>query len=297
MKNNGVIVVKVIDKKLAKEICLREHYSHKWNANFGTINFGIFRENNDECLGVAAFGNLMNPSSYSSIADDLKQNEIIELNRLWISDELGKNTETVFLSLCFKYIKHHYKEIKLIQSFADGRLGCGTIYKAANFNYYGYTKATFFEAKDNVYHRALLVDTRRLSTMAIMNLMLAKDMLKPFKVKSYRYIYVLDKRIESKIKLIKKDYPKYEKGISYIKDYKQALNAMCRVYVAFKIVNKEEFAEIIYSYIKKNYGDYTYEEIKEMSSSKNMDMFLNDESYQNKLHKGIGKIEEVLVVV
>ena len=290
-KTNGTIEVKLISKDLAKEMCLKYHYSHKWNTNFGIINFGIFRENQNRCLGVASFGNLMNPKSAVNIAKDLKQHEIIELNRLWVSDELGRNIETVFLSLCFKYIKRNHPEIKLIQSFADGRLGCGTIYKASNFKYYGYHETLFFEDISNtntIYHKKLFEDTSRLATLAHKNLLLAKGRLRAFKVKSYRYIYILDKRTEIKLKELK--YPSYEKGKKYIDDYKQTLAVMSRAYIAFMIADKKDFAKIIYEYIEKNYGKHTYEELLKISSSRYMDIFITEERYQNKLIKGINKI-------
>ena len=130
-KNNGILTIKEIDYATAKEMMIKNHYSKKWNNAFGKINFGIFQDG--ELLGGAVFGNLMNTKSYKTITD-LDSDSVIELNRLWIDDILGKNTETIFISSCFKIIKKKYPHIKFIQSFADGRLGCGTIYKASNFN-------------------------------------------------------------------------------------------------------------------------------------------------------------------
>ena len=77
---------------------------------FGTICFGIFIEG--VLLGVAVFGNLMNPKSFHRITDYGKES-LIELNRLWISDELGKNAETLFLGACFKIIKKRTLKLNL----------------------------------------------------------------------------------------------------------------------------------------------------------------------------------------
>lgn len=52
---------------------------------------------------------------------------------------------TKLLSASWKIIKTNYPKVKAVQSFADGRLGCGTIYKASNFKYYGYTESVFYE--------------------------------------------------------------------------------------------------------------------------------------------------------
>lgn len=81
-RNLGTLVVKPIEKSLAKSIIIKNHYSHKWNDSFGIVNFGIFREDSDKCLGTAIFGRMMNSHSFRSISDDLEKDEIIELNRL-----------------------------------------------------------------------------------------------------------------------------------------------------------------------------------------------------------------------
>ena len=155
-KNNGNLLIKEIDYDVAKKMVVKNHYSHTWNTSFGKINFGIYR--GDKLLGCAVYGNLMNPKSTKSITDD---GEIIELNRLWVDDVLGKNTETMFLSATFTIIKNKYPEIVLVQSFADGRLGVGTIYKASNFGYYGKTTSRFFDNGNETFHKVPLENTKR----------------------------------------------------------------------------------------------------------------------------------------
>ena len=54
-KNLGNILIKPVEKELAKEMIIKNHYPHKWNdPSFGKYNYGIFKEEKpDECLGVA----------------------------------------------------------------------------------------------------------------------------------------------------------------------------------------------------------------------------------------------------
>lgn len=50
----------------------------------------------------------MNPGSYTNFGLNDK-NEILELNRMWIDDELGHNAESILISNSFKIIKKKKK--------------------------------------------------------------------------------------------------------------------------------------------------------------------------------------------
>ena len=242
----GKLIIKTIDYQLAKKITLENHYSKKWNTSFGKINFGIFHKN--KLCGVAVFGNLMNPNSYKSISDDIEFDNILELNRMWIDDCLGKNTETMFISGCFKYFKMYKPEIKVIQSFADGRLGCGTIYKASNFGYYGFEKSLFFEnvETNETFHHVPLENTKRPMGFLNKNRLYLDGKMKPFYVKTYRYIYVLNKKC--KIKLKQQPYPEYEKGI-ILSDYKQPIGILSRLFLMYDAINDNVYRDKAYKHI------------------------------------------------
>jgi hypothetical protein len=63
----------------------------------------------------------MNPASQASVVKDTEIDEYLELNRMWLSDEAPKNSESKAISYSIKYIKRKYPKIKWIQSFADER--------------------------------------------------------------------------------------------------------------------------------------------------------------------------------
>ena len=144
----GDLLIKPVEKELARQMVIEHHYSHKWNfGGFGVFNFGIFRADEpDKCLGVAVYGYMKNPTAKIFHHPNPKA-WICELNRLWIDDCLGKNAETVLIAASIKLIRKMDANVVAIQSFADGRLGCGTIYKAANFKYYGFHYTRFLRNK------------------------------------------------------------------------------------------------------------------------------------------------------
>ncbi len=211
----GVLIVKPISKTKSRELIVKHHYSHKWNnASFGVYNFGIFKENAEDeaqCLGVASYGYMKvlkakifthpNPNAW-----------MCELNRMWIDDCLGKNAESILISRSIKLLKKMDSNIVAVQSFADGRLGCGTIYKASNFQYYGKHQTIFLENKrtGEITHQQNLTNTTSRSRYIRDNVAYLLGDFRTFKVHTYRYIYPLCKHF--KFKTQQQPYPLYDKG-------------------------------------------------------------------------------------
>lgn len=132
------IQIKEIPAKLANDLICKNHYS-KTVAQGVQFHIGIFYENT--LYGVAQFGYGIRPADTCKWVKDTLPNQYLELNRLWMNDELGMNSESKSISLCLKYIKSKKPELKWIISFADGMMGkVGTIYQATNFIYTGFRK-------------------------------------------------------------------------------------------------------------------------------------------------------------
>ena len=193
----GRLIIKPVDKALAKELIVANHYSHKWNeGGFGKYNFGIFRaEAPDDCLGVAVYGYMKNPKA-KLFTHPNPNAWMCELNRMWIDDTLGKNAESILIAASIKLLRKLAPDCVAVQSFADGRLGCGTIYKAANFRYYGfhYTKFLRNRRTGEITHEQILTNTTSPSAYLRSNITYLIGDLEVFQVKTYRYIYPLCKR-------------------------------------------------------------------------------------------------------
>jgi hypothetical protein len=66
--------------------------------------------------------------------------ETWELARLFIDDDLPKNSETWLISQGIKWIRKNHKNVKVLVSYADPSVGhSGTIYKASNWKSDGRT--------------------------------------------------------------------------------------------------------------------------------------------------------------
>lgn len=205
-KRHGFVSIDLISKELGRQMIIENHYSHK-NVNTSKYYLGCFIEH--KLVGVASFGCAMNAIPTTKIVTGSSLNNYLELNRLWIKDGVGNNIETVFLGLCWSWIRKHLPEVKWIQSFADGRVGVGTIYQAANFIYCGYHISKFWKDTETniVYHNSILT---RKTRKKYYELEKRKDKLESFNVKTYRYIYFLDKKWKKNLTLESKSYPKLD---------------------------------------------------------------------------------------
>ena len=149
---------------------------------------------NGQFLGVLQYGYAMNPASCSSVVDGTEMNQYLELNRMWLSDSAGRNSESTAISYSIKYIKGKYPRIKWIQSFADERCGCfGIVYQACSFSYYGEHDSVFWTLNGVVYHNSLMTRNPKLSKAAAL-IQNNRDKAKSETLRQFRYIKFIDQR-------------------------------------------------------------------------------------------------------
>jgi hypothetical protein len=122
--------VEIIDKKIAREVIVKNHYSHKFSAC--RYAFGLFG-NDYDLIGVATYGYPVGRLVVKSICSFLQKDEILELTRLWVDDICAKNTESWFIGQTFKWLRNNTK-IKVLISYSDPMFGhVGYIYQATNW--------------------------------------------------------------------------------------------------------------------------------------------------------------------
>lgn len=207
------ITLKMIDKSKCNNIIIKNHYSHKTATDSHTLlHLGVFLDN--ELLGAMQYGYAMNPKSCSNLVEGTKINEYYELNRLWLNDKLPKNSESMVIGLSFKLIKKIRPKIKWIQSFADGRVGVGTIYQATNFLYCGYHTTNFIEFNNELHHEGKFSNYKKSFGRMYKGLQFK---FKRYKFKQYRYIYFLQKKEKKNLLLSILSYPKKENKNNSIK--------------------------------------------------------------------------------
>lgn len=258
-----------ITRDVAREMIVNNHYSKTWHGpTFGRYSLGCF-DSTGTLQGVAAYGYLMNPQSYTRLADINDVSEIVELNRLWLSDEMGHNSESKFLGLTFKWLREH-TPVQVIQSFADGRLGVGTIYKATNFGYYGYSKTQFYRHKESgvTYHNVAFDNTKTAGPFVDRNVEWCEGVLEPFKVKSYRYMLGLNRRARKAIKLPPLPYPEYERGeIPNDPGFERGVNVLVRASLVAEIMGRDDSAQTIRAYVEDRFPAAAIEQARDKAET------------------------------
>jgi hypothetical protein len=214
-KNNYHI--ELIDKQLAKEIIINNHYSKRWSSCRYAL--GLFRD--DKLVGVAVYGFPVGRQVVKSISPILENRDVLELTRLFVEDSEPKNTETMFLSMTFKYLRQH--DVKVIISYSDPMYGhVGTIYQASNFLYQGnntmLVKGFNYKINNEIYHARSA--TAKFGSVRDSVLREVDPNYEKIEIlKKHRYILILDRKMRKKILDTLKhpilSYPKDNKNSSW----------------------------------------------------------------------------------
>jgi hypothetical protein len=121
-----------ISSREATAVVLAHHYLHR--APPISICHGLLNDQGD-LKGVITFGV---PASHHMMkgACPEKPGAVLELNRLWVHDDMPRNTESWFVARSLAAIK----VARIVLSYADTSAGhVGYIYRASNFYYAGWT--------------------------------------------------------------------------------------------------------------------------------------------------------------
>jgi hypothetical protein len=136
--------VSKIDQRSACLFVSQHHYAG--GMGNAAIPFGLFDNPTSKLMGVIAFHAPISENVRASVFGEDHKDSVIELHRMAIHPDAPHNTATWFISRALDALKEHKPKYKAVISMADTTEGHdGTVYQAANADYYGTTgKATFY---------------------------------------------------------------------------------------------------------------------------------------------------------
>jgi hypothetical protein len=204
------IFLKQINKELASQIVEYHHYLHKRPSNI-SIAYGAYPDENKDTLmqGVIIFSQPVSRFTSSFVKTTLPY-QVLELTRLWLHDDMPKNSESQVISTAIRLLKRDHKEIKWLISYADPNYNhAGTIYQATNWTYIGQPskKITEYMIDGKTFHKKTMGD-RYHSAKNIFETF--KDFNPHYVSKEgkYCYLYFLDESYKPKLLKEPKPYPK-----------------------------------------------------------------------------------------
>jgi hypothetical protein len=109
------------------------HYSHSINGVKVSCCFKVLHFGN--LVGGVLFGQ-MSTTAWKRFGN--AENSVLELRRLVLLDEVGRNSESKTIGYCLRWVNKNMKQVRVIVSYADPYHGhSGVIYRASNFTYCG----------------------------------------------------------------------------------------------------------------------------------------------------------------
>ena len=126
------MTVIVIDTATARSCVVINHYLHRAPS----ISYAYGLEHGGRLVGVLTVGSPASRSVQKSVCPTAP-GKVLELNRLWVDDDMPRNTESWFISRCLRMLPP-----MLLCSYADTAMGhVGYVYRASNWYYAGLTDA------------------------------------------------------------------------------------------------------------------------------------------------------------
>jgi hypothetical protein len=123
--------VATLDSKIAAQLVVAQHYLHRRPSI--SFAYGLHAPGRGT-VGVVTYGVPASRHLQKS-ACPTQPDLVVELNRLWVHDDMPKNTESWFVSRTLKMLPP-----LIVVSYADPLWGhIGYIYRALSFHYAGWT--------------------------------------------------------------------------------------------------------------------------------------------------------------
>lgn len=199
--------IEPISYELANDLVIQNHYLHRKASSM--FRYGIFE--NSKLLGCVIFGKPASNAVCVGICGAEESKNVLELTRLWISDESDKNAESFLIAHSIKLLP---KNFDILISYAEINAGhIGIVYQASNWIYTGLTDKHvqwIIEGYD-VKHSRHLFD--KVGGVNEAKKVFGEKMIATDRPRKHRYVFFRGTKLRKKYLLSKLKYPikKYPK--------------------------------------------------------------------------------------
>jgi len=191
---NGLYWLKETSNALVDKMVVQHHYSHKSTQN----RFKSFTVNDDK--GFLQLGYGIRPHLKHTISIFITEDNYCEFDRMWLSDELPKFSESQVISLLLSYLKQTCHKIKFVITYADSSVGnTGTIYKATSAISIGKVPVDFYLLPNGERVHPVSMWHRHKSRSWCLLQTLYPGIKHIKKGWQYRFLYVLNRKLRQAI--------------------------------------------------------------------------------------------------
>jgi len=205
--------VKPIAREVAKSLVLNNHYMKTFPQG-AKVHLGIYDTTTNKLAGVAVFGySSSTEQKVKKLVHDIDPTQYIEMQRLWISDQYGHNSESWVLAKIIKLFKQN-TNLKIIFTHAGGcKNDCGIVYQASAWLYFGKTKCDDFYLTAAGEYKNIIAAMRfgRVKAKGKTPQQIGEQLFGPGQIINsfrYYYIYPIDKGIRRRLQKLAQPYPK-----------------------------------------------------------------------------------------
>lgn len=203
VKEQKVDIVEVSQSEVERMLC-ENHYSEKVTKNVWR-SFGIY--SGRKLVGAMQIGYGIRPKLKEHIFDG-PADMVREFDRMYMTDEMPKNSESAVIGGLIKYLRANYPEVAALITYADGIRGkVGTIYQATNAVYIGEVDGEFYETPSGEYIHPVSL-WHKFGTRSRDVLAQKIPGIKHVRGPQHRYVYFVDRKWASKLKVPSLPYPK-----------------------------------------------------------------------------------------
>lgn len=202
--------VRPIARADAKRVVMAKHYMKTFPQG-AKLHFGVF--DGRKVVGVCVLGySTGTHSKVKRLTTGLSQRQYIEMQRLWISDTYGHNTESNVLGKLMKALKK--AGLKIVVTHAGGcKNDCGFVYQASAWLYFGREECRDFYLTEKGEYRNTVAALRfgRIKAKGKTPQQVGEALFGPGKVvESWRYLYAypIDKGIRRRLSKQQQPFPK-----------------------------------------------------------------------------------------
>ena len=203
------ITLRAIDKKIAKQMIETHHYTHKFTSCRHALGIfyaeeskSDFFSSGENLVGCLIYGAPVGRLAIKSVSNDLENNQVLELTRLFVYDEYPKNIESCCIGKSFAWLKENDPEVEVLISYADpSQNHPGYIYQATNWIYQGndrsvmerYAVSLTDDPYDWMHHRTVF-ETYGTVGMQELKRQIGKTFWIRIEPDKHRYVYLLRRR-------------------------------------------------------------------------------------------------------